>query len=265
MSPEDISDFAAANGLLVHPRIDAIGGPAAWVAEVQSAGGCPVAPGRACPCQEAVAECSSEDPMDQHCMGFVFVTPAYMGAVDPMGKLYGTKYDAPASFPKKAPDPEVDAVLSGYLTGVDSAIDQFKSGDFESAFDTLTDLGDNSDCGVCSEEFMVAAVHVNGARNMCSLGLPDACNKEQKRVSGELTKLRAFFADARASEPKKNTKTGYQSRMSEIMNSGELDDYPQRVRFFMSTQLASGKADTVGDAEQIAREKHPEWFDGSIG
>lgn len=259
MTAQDINAFASAHGVQIHPRIyKGFGSVEAFASE--TGGMCPSIPGRSCPCQESLAELSSPSAMDQHCSGYLFVTPAYVKEVDPRGKVYGD-VSAPSSQP--VVDDEVSSIVKGYLPEIDAAIKLFASDDHEGSFDKLVDLAESTDCDVCKEQFMTEAIHVNNARNLCDLPYVGGCSEEKARVKARLDKMRAFFdraAGGNGEPPKQTRSSPYREAMADWMKSSELEPYPQKARFFMATQLAGGKASTVEEAMESALSSHPEWF-----
>ena len=257
MTAQDILAFASSHGVLVHPRINqGFGSLDAFVSEYN--GMCPSVPDRQCPCQESLESIAARDPMDQHCDGYLLATAAYMNAVDPKGKLYGEVDDQP---PVPVSD-EVSEVVKGYLVGIDEAIKLFNSEKHEESFDTLVELADGTDCNVCKEQFMTEAIHVNNARNLCELPYVGGCNDEKARVKVRLDKMRSFFAGAvdSSDSPKKSAPSPYRAAMADWMKSADLEPYPQKVRFFMASQLAGGKCSTVEEAKDAAMAAHAEWF-----
>lgn len=258
----DITSFASAHGFRIHPRVaKGYGSIDDFVS--QTSGMCPSVSGRRCPCEESLAELASPDPLDQHCTGFVLVTQAYIKEVDPRGKLYG---DVPEPVTSTPVSDEVSAVVSGYIPGIDAAINHFKKGKYEEAVDELFKLADETECDVCREQFLTEAIHANNARNLCELPYEGGCKEEIVRVGSRLGKMRNFFSQAAGvdngdSQPvKKSGSSPYREAMAEWLNSEELKPYEQKVRFFMASQLAGSKCSTVDEAMEAAIAAHPDWF-----
>lgn len=259
-----LESFAAANKVMIHPRIysDEVGGPDKFMA--QHGGMCPILGDvRSCPCQESLEEIMAPDAMDQHCIGWVIITPAYLKAIDPRGKLY------PATVPTATPKlPDgTDEVLKQYSVGVNDVVALFRKEEDEDAFDKLVKMAEGTECEVCREVLTVAAVHIASARNMCDLPYEEACAAERARVAAELAKVQKLFAGD-TSDKKDKPRSEYREKVTEWLNSPELaasvadakSEYHQKIKFSMAAKLAGGKADTVDDAMALIVDEHPEWF-----
>jgi len=264
----DLESFAAANKVLIHPRVysEEVGGPDKFME--QFGGRCPVLGDfRSCPCPESLEEIQAPDPMNQHCVGWVIITEAYLKAIDPRGKIYSTT-SIPSASPAKVLD-STDEVLRQYSLGVGDAVTAFRKDDFESAFDKLVEMADSTDCEVCKEVLTVAAIHVNSARNMCDLPYEGACSEERARVAAELAKVQKLFAGEAEEKKADKPKSEYREKVTEWLNSSELaaavsrvakPEFHQKIKFSMAAKLAGGKADTIDDAMDIVVDEHPGWF-----
>jgi len=259
-----LESFAAANNVMVHPRVysDEVGGPDKFMS--QYGGKCPIlGDTRSCPCPESLEEIMAPDAMDQHCIGWVIITPAYLKAIDPRGKLYSTQPPAAAPI---VPD-VTDEVLKQYSVGVNDVVTLFQKEEDEDAFDKLVKMAEDTECDVCREILTVTAVHIASARNMCDLPYEDACAAERNRVAAELAKVQKLFSGD-APDKKSKPKSEYREKVTEWLNSPELSaavadakqEYHQKIKFSMAAKLAGGKADTVDDAMALIVNEHPEWF-----
>ncbi|MFA5053049.1 MAG: hypothetical protein WC565_03255 [Parcubacteria group bacterium] len=258
MSAEDIAAFASAHGVLIHPRIAAgYGSLESFVDETGSK--CPFDDSLVCPCDQALDELTSRDPMDQHCHGYLFVTEAYVKSIDPKGKLYSEQQQ-----PTPVPLDDVDQAIKEYVADIDETRKLFDAGEYEDAFDKLVDMEETTDCTVCKEKFATEAMHVNNTRNLCSLPYAAGCAEEKARVKARLDKLRDFYAKAGKTEiPEPKTSPSgstYREDMAAWLKSAELQPYEQKIRFYMASQLAGNKASNVEEALASAQQAHPEWF-----
>lgn len=254
VSAQELLDFAARHNLTFHPSksLDE------FVELVNSNGGaCPCVAGRMCPCEEALDDIASASrPQESCCTCRSFVTADYLAA---WGHDGDSPKKAPSSSPSEEVDPETVKVANQISTALGASLKLFDANKFEDAANELWGTVDSLDCELCKESLAVEAIRVGSVRDVCSIS-PDECKKDADRVRKNIIELQSFYSQVGGKPAKKTGKSNpYHDAMRDWLNSPELEQYAKKTKFFIATQLASGKVSSVEEGAAKCLEVHPDW------
>lgn len=284
LTGDDLRNFAAQKGLLIHPVKD----PDEWAKLINANNGkCNCAPDRTCPCDLAVAEVlESPNPREQRCACTFFVSPDYLEefGYNKKGKIARAKAAAkktetalvPATEKALVPVTEASQKIAGIVTKIKEAKASVDKEDWDDSVETLAMAVEASECEVCEKLLVPEMIHVEYVRGLCGVD-KDACTKETKALQERFDRIISYYEKAQEledseateapaaeiegekAEPEKES-SDYHQCLREMLKSEELAAYEKSLKFYIASKVCSGKAGTVDDAIAMATKDHPEWF-----
>ena len=284
LTGDDLRNFAAQKGLLIHPVKD----PDEWAKLINSnSGKCNCAPDRTCPCDLAVAEVlESSNPKEQRCACTFFVSPEYLTefGYDKKGKLARSKAVAKKAetalmrAPEKAlvPVSEASKKIGEIVTKIKEAKASIDKEAYDDSVETLAIAVEESGCDVCEKLLVPEMVHVEYVRGLCGVD-KEACTKETRALQERFDRIISYYEkaqemevndapetpeaepEAAKAEPVKES-SDYHQCLREMLKSEELAAYEKSLKFYIASKVCSGKAASIEDAITMATSDHPEWF-----